>query len=336
MNEERSPREIEQKAKKNEYAQLAAKYELLCEQIAGELNEDNKVTLRTRLHTIKKQMDEIWGQMNQGQLQTKDSRLQSSTFTDNLPLIDFKEVMDTITSLLECLKKDRGDALLIIQDNLSMSGDLFLRRISDQFKKQTTDFKPYELDFYLSESLNEYGWLEQLGKFFGLETKSDPEELASLMIEKICKSVRSGSFILLKIHKWDDVSCQKTTLTWFINNFWLPLVRCLEDKHKYPQVKFVAMVVVEAALSPDCFNLPCLCEVSEKSSFRWLNLPLRNWQEDEILVWLQTFSGIEDNDHSIRLSKRIFNSSRKGVPQLVSTALAQELILDRYHQGQSS
>jgi hypothetical protein len=172
----KSPQELEQIERQKEYARLTGKYESLNEQIAGEMNEDNKETLKTRRDSIKKQMDLVWEQMGQGQRQTNDPRLQYSTFTDDLPQIDFTEVMETITDLLKCFKLNRGDALLLLQENLSMSGDLCLRRISDELKRATGDFKPYKLDFYLGGSLSEYGWLEQLGRFFGLEMKSDPEE----------------------------------------------------------------------------------------------------------------------------------------------------------------
>jgi hypothetical protein len=62
-NQHKSPAELEKIALQNEYARLNSKYELLNEQIAGEMNEDNKETLRTRRDSIKKQMDKIWNQL---------------------------------------------------------------------------------------------------------------------------------------------------------------------------------------------------------------------------------------------------------------------------------
>jgi hypothetical protein len=320
----KSPQELEQIELQKEYARLTGKYELLNEQIAGEINEDNKETLKTRRNSIKKQMDLIWEQIGKGQIKNKDNRLQYSKFTDNLPQIDFAEVMEIITDLLKCFRQNRGDALLLLQENLSMSGDLCLRRISDELKRSTGDFKPYKLDFYLGGSLSEYGWLEQLSGFFGLEMKSSPEERVNLTIEKICNSVKSGSVIFIEIHKWDDISCQETTLTWFVDNFWLPLVSHLEDKNKYPRVKFVAIIVVDSALSASCFDLPCLCDESEQSLFRWLKLPLKNWE------WIQTYPGVE-NSHSIILAERIFKASLQGIPTLVTRALEKEFILSNYY-----
>jgi nucleoside phosphorylase len=62
-NQSKSPAELARLELKKEYDQLTKKYMLINEQIAGELNEDNKETLRTRRDSIKKQMDEIWNQL---------------------------------------------------------------------------------------------------------------------------------------------------------------------------------------------------------------------------------------------------------------------------------
>jgi hypothetical protein len=110
----------------------------------------------------------------------------------------------------------------------------------------------------------------------------------------------------------------------------LPLVRCLEDKNKYPRVKFVAIIVVDSELSANCFDLPCLCSTPSESLFRWLKLPLRTWEQDDILEWLQSYPGV-NGSHSVILSERIFKASLKGLPTLVSRALEKEFIINHSH-----
>lgn len=58
-----SPEQLEKQELEKEYATLTKKYELLSEQLQGELNEDNRETLRTRRETIKRKMNEVWNKL---------------------------------------------------------------------------------------------------------------------------------------------------------------------------------------------------------------------------------------------------------------------------------
>jgi len=322
----KSPDELEEQELKKEYANLMVKYENLGEQIEGEINEDNKITLRNKRNTIKCRIDEIWSRLNELKHKSSDSGCQYLTFKEDLPQIDFDEVMCAVRDLTKSFRRERGDVLLFLQESLSMSGDLCLGRIREEFKRGTGDFKPYDLEFYSGDDLNEYGWLIQLGKYVGLETNLKPEELSKLVIEKLCQSVKSGSIILLEIRKWDDLPCQEETLAWFMEFFWIPLVSCLDDRIKYQRVKFIATIIFEAEVSPAWFNVKWLCEGNQP--FRWLNLPLRNWTQEEIQEWLEDYPKIT-NLRSIRLSKRLFNASKQGIPSMVCQALEKELLLKR-------
>lgn len=322
----KSPDELELQELRKEYSKLTIKYELIGEQIAGELNEDNKEVLRTRREKIKREMDKIWSRLDKLERRSSDLARQYLTFKEDLPQIDFAEVMDEVIGLIQSFRQG-GDVLLLLQESLSLSGDLCLQRIRDEFKRKTGNFLPYRLEFYSGDSLNEYGWLETLGGYFGLVAGSHPEELAKSVIEKICQSVKSGSTVFLEIHKWDDLPCQEETLSWFMQHFWVPLIKCLEDRTKYPRVKLIAAIVVEAELSPACFSQTCLCE-PETSPFRWVKLPLRNWTQEEIQEWLECYPAI-GNPRSISLSQRFFRASRNGIPSLVCQALEKELLLTK-------
>ena len=322
----RSPDELERQGLEEEYAKLSAKYESLNEQIEGELNEDNKETLRTKKDTHKRRMEEIWCRFKELERENVEIGYQYLTFKEDLPQIDFSEVMGEVSGLIESFRRERGDVLLFLQESLSLSGDLCLQRIRDEFKRGTGDFRNYDLEFYSGNDLNEYGWLEQLGRYVGLEPDSKPKELSKLVVKKLCQSVRSGSTIFLEIRKWDDLPCQEETLAWFMEHFWMPLVCCLDDRTKYPRVKFIAMLVVDAELSPACFETRYLCE--KPRSFRWLNLPLRNWTQEEIQEWLECYPGI-GNPRSINFSQRFFRASKQGIPSMVCQALERELILKK-------
>jgi len=323
----KSPEELEIQEFEKGYAKLTTKYTLLGDQIEGDLNEDDKDTLRTRRETIHQEMKKVWGRLEELKHDSSDCRRQYLTFKEDLPKIDFAAVMDEVNALIQSFRQERGDVLLVLQESLSMSGDLCLQRIRDEFKRGTGNFMPYDLEFYSGEALNEYGWLEKLGGYFGLTASSRPEELAKSVIDKLCQPLKSGSTIFLEIRKWDDLPCQEETLAWFIEHFWIPLVECLNDCKRYPRVKFIAVIVVDAELSSACFEKKCLCEM-ETAPFRWRQLPLRNWTQEEIQEWLECYPGI-GNPHSINLSQRFFRASRQGIPSMVCQALERDLMLSR-------
>jgi len=321
-----SPDELEIQGLERDYAKLTTKYQSVGIQIEGELNEDNKDVLQARKENTKQAMDAIWIRLEELRRRSRDRGCQYLTFKEDLPQIDFDEVMEEVRVLIRSFRQERGDVLLLLQESLSMSGDLCLRRVREEFKRGTGDFKPYDLEFYSGDDLNEYGWLEQLGRYVGLEASSKPEELAKLVIEKLCQSVKSGSTIFLEIRKWDDLPCQEETLAWFMEYFWSPLVDCLDDRTKYPRVKFIATIVVDDELSSACFKQKCLCE--ETAPFRWLKLPLRNWTQEEIQEWLECYPGI-GNPRSIKLSERFYKASKQGIPSMVCQALEKELMLTK-------
>ncbi len=320
-----SPDELEIKELEKEYGKLTAKYQTLRIQMEGELNDDNKDALESRRQLIKRQYTDVWNRLEKLKRKSNDSGRQYLTFKEDLPQIDFGDVMDEVDRLLRSFQKERGDALLLLQENLSMSGDLCLERVRYELKRKTGNFVHHELQFYSSGSLNEYGWLEQLGQYLGFVDYIKPEDLANLVIEKICQSLKSGSTVFLEIRNWDDLPCQEKTLSWFIRYFWMPLVERLNDRVKYQRVKFIAAIVVEAELAPECFTPDCLCDL-EVTAFRWLKLPLRQWDQDEIQEWLETYPGIEF-PRSITLSKRFYSASLKGTPALVRQALEKEFVL---------
>ncbi len=58
-----SPEQLEKQELQKEYEKLQRKYQLISEQISGELNEDNQETLRTRRDSIKRKMNTIFKQI---------------------------------------------------------------------------------------------------------------------------------------------------------------------------------------------------------------------------------------------------------------------------------
>jgi inactive STAND len=271
-------------------------------------------------------MEQLWQEIEYLQRKSENPRLKYLSFTDDLPKIDFSEAMNEVRDLIESFGSDRGNALLLVQDNFLKAGDLCLKRIRDELKSKTGDFKPYIVDFNIVESFTEHFWLELLARQVGLEHERELDSLAESVIDKLCNSVRSGSVILLEIHNWDVLPSQKETLASFLEKFWIPFVSRLKNGVQHPRVKFIAVIVVESELSSFCFDAPCLCNPQEDDTYWWSRLTLRDWTQEEIKEWLEIYPGI-GNPRSISQAERIFRISKQGVPNLVKQRLQTDLIL---------
>lgn len=70
-----------------------------------------------------------------------------------------------------------------------------------------------------------------------------------------------------------------------------------------------------------------MCKRQKEAQFRWLELPLDNWECKEILEFLEDYCGVENLD-AVRLSERIFNASSSGIPTVVRRALEEEFIFN--------
>jgi inactive STAND len=323
-----SPDEIELNRLKKTYAQLTSRNSTILGQIEGTLNDDDKRTLDNSRQPILSQMRTVWNELEECRKSSPSSNRQCLNFQEDLPKIDFQEAIDEITDLIRLIRQgDRGDVLMVIQNSLSLSGDLFLQRVRDEFKFSTTEsnFTFRELGFHSDGQLNEYDWLERLAKHLGITVTSvQPEQLANTVIEKICQSTKSGSVLFLEIHKWDELPSQEQALTWFVDKFWIPLVSKLDDRQKYRRVKFVAVIVVDSELNPSCFETPCLCS---SVPFRLIKPLLRDWTIAEIQSWIEDYAQVQP-PRSDTLSQRIFRASRNGMPPLVRAALEREFLLN--------
>jgi hypothetical protein len=320
-----SPSQIELMNLVKEYDNLTARRFAITEQIIGETCGDQKITLENRKKLISEQITTVWERMKELNEPSLLTNRRFLDFKENLPKIDFQEAVDEIDNILRSINKgDRGDILILIQESLRFSGNLFLQRIHDDLRRSTCEgnFNYQKIGFHSGDELNEYAWLEKIAVYFDCSIVLDPMILANAVIEKICQSTRSASILFLEIHKWDELPCQEKTLAWFLKNFWIPLVSRLDNREKYKRVKFIAVVVAGSKLEYPCFQEPCLCETVQ---FRWREIFLRNWTKDEIQSWIEDYAQVQ-SPRSETLSQSIFRASDNGIPRLVRSGLEDEFL----------
>jgi hypothetical protein len=137
---------------------------------------------------------------------------------------------------------------------------------------------------------------------------------------------------VLEIKSVDDLLEQQTFLTWFIEEFWTPLIDEVAVVSKKFKSKFIVALIADSAIL-DCAapNYPAtyFCSGDPYDCYKMLELPLPNWSETDIYRWLLRFRtlssvlGADDAEALERRAKSIYRAS-EGTPQNVCANL-QEL-----------
>jgi Effector-associated domain 9/inactive STAND len=323
------PIQIKRNTLNKRYAKLLIEFELVNQQI-NETNDEVEVSrLQEKANNLYTKLEKIDLDLKQIDTKSMTPNIRYLSFEQDLPKIDFNEIMESIDQMIREFRRGaRGDALLLIQESLAMGGDLCIRRIQERLKQETGDFKHIEIEFSPEGCLDKIGFLNKLADYFNISFAKNPEkfeqEFIKMIIGKICSSLQGGSILFLEVRKWDELTCQADIFKWFITEFWMPLVVCLENiSQTYRRVKFIGAIIADTEFSSDSLDLPCFCP--QENSVRMLLLPLKNWTVDEIQDWLECYPGLH-NPRSIQLANRIYKASKKGFPAMVYTALMREFI----------
>jgi hypothetical protein len=328
--------EIKIRSIEKERASLTDKYDLLDEQYLEELDGERKISLKSRRDKHMIRIEELEEELSR-LISAKQGGYNSVQFETDLPRIDFKEVKDDVQKTLNRFEAgERGDVLFLLQNSTQMEGDLFIQILKDLLKSLTGDFKPYRIGTYSGSIPGFESFVEELSLQLPRTADSDKISLEQSNINVIANSVQSGSVIFMEIHGWDcmeEVS-QEMALRKFIQNFWLPLVECLDDSKKYRRVKFVAILVADGAFK--CNHSHFNRWKARDNSFFCQPLSLRTWRKDEIQTWLEDYP--QRNEDSILLTEKIFNGSIvtfddgresvEGIPSLVRSGLEKALLLN--------
>jgi hypothetical protein len=307
-----------------QFAQAIAESTALEDKIFRESDKCEKDRLKTQIENRQEKINASHENLDDKKRANQDV----SQFRNDIAKIDFSEIIKEVDKIIETLRENEGgDILFLLQDSFLKEGELCLRRIQEKFKGVTREssFNHYRLDFHASSNLSEYGWLAHLRRYLNLEDIAESDSLAYSAINKICQLVTPGSIIFLEIHRWHELPSQNLTLASFLQKFWIPLVTRLNDKDNYPQVKLVAVLVVDSMLSEDCFQSPCLPGLDENIAFRWTELKFRNWKQQEIQDWLITYCQCSRSE-SEQKAGHFHQISEGGKPQAVRSALEREFL----------
>ena len=182
------------------------------------------------------------------------------------------------------------------------------------------DFRPYPVDLGSSISnFNEAEFTERLGS----QLSPNSEETLDKIIKKLCSSLRGGSTVFIKVQKWDSVIEKKKFLDWFMKNFWEKVIGELDSVfQKYSKIRFIVVLIAKSKVFSDCCSLDYFCSKDTFDPRKILELPLSDWNVDDIKGWLKLVQGLSDEE-SQRLAQQYYEES-EGTPDTICSILERE------------
>ncbi|WP_293069979.1 MULTISPECIES: hypothetical protein [unclassified Moorena] len=307
-----------------EIADLMEEEEACRRQYRAAIDEAERVRLKRKLNNLYQQITD-----KDNQLKQKDSIQNANrrflALEDKLSKLDFKEQIKLIKNIFDEFEEN-GLALFFINESLNMAGDLLCLEIQNLLKDETTDLQHYEIAFSVDRRLDEVGFLQGLGGYLGINEIKGKDEYLKI-IEKFSELIKNGSIIFIELKKIDLLDNQANFLEWLVNFFWKSLIEKVPlicKNQDIEQVKFIIVVVSDDNISDECSNLSFFCNERCFDKTKFLAIPLKEWTEKEIRLWLTKYSRLSKNIIS-PMAKSVYKSSRGGTPKLICDALRNKL-----------
>ncbi|NEP54702.1 MAG: hypothetical protein F6K65_40300 [Moorea sp. SIO3C2] len=307
---------------------LAQKYEELAaleSQLNGTLSAVDELKLNNQVEDILLKIEQLEEKLAEFDGSAHNSNIRHLTLEKSFRKIDFTEAKKIAKSINTNLGDDSGAILLFLQRSTKQKGGYCLNEVFDLMVSDRKvgediigDFRPYPVD--LGSAISEFNELE-FSKRLASHLTPDSEGGLNNSIKKLCSSLRGGSTIFIKVDSWDSVIDQEKFLDWFIKKFWHPLINELNPVFlEFSKIRFIVALVAKSKVLPDCSSLqPYFCTKDELDPFKAIELPLPNWEVDDIKQWLITCRGFS-NSKSQKLAQQIYRES-EGTPHTICSIL---------------
>ncbi|GJD16802.1 hypothetical protein RIVM261_017580 [Rivularia sp. IAM M-261] len=279
---------------KRKYLELLyKKYEALYTQLSCCLNEADKISIQENISSLEKEINETQTQIDNLQNSNMNTSYQyrkySLKWEQSLPKIDFKSSKNIIRKIIDKFdNQEVKETIFLLQDSQSMAGRLLIEDIKLSIEKDIGVCNDiYNFGFLEHQQTSQESFLTFLASRFNVEL------LESNIIDGICKQLRGDSIFFVTI----DIYCleaQDNFLEWFVQ-FWENLVaRVAVQREEYPLIKLIAVISVRGLVPKSCLKEHFFCKEDNFDGKKILELPLHNWEEKDILKWLEQYSGLRD------------------------------------------
>lgn len=254
---------------------LSEKSGILYKQLGATLNDADKPSLWNQIERCDHEIERAQQKLNALQLTAATFHHQHMNIQDHVCKIDFEEAWKRFHKVCRQLSPECCAALFLMENFSRLGGKWFVQRLRKSFEIEIgkcRDYVPIELSLEMQP--NAGGIFRRLAEPFGIEPlPEDAGQCAQKIIERLCKSIRSGEVIFLELHGWDNLAAQDRAFQQFLDEFWLPLIRQLSTIRNYRGFKILLMISTGGKMPPHWRTL-CSKNIVE--------LPLKKWTQTHI------------------------------------------------------
>ncbi len=324
-------------------SELAA-IELELETVRGKLDEQKLMKQAEQVLAEIKQIEE---KLSNANLKSSKSTVQMTALDDTLKKINFKcakQIANKLHLKFERKGDELGAAVLLLQQSYRQMGKycldeiltiVFDRNIQGIFSSQDSKgtLKVYNISWGDSDTGTSLEFLEKISKYDGIANSTDVSTLNQIFRQSLCESLRSGDRVLILLENCHKLTVAQEFLTWFIEDFWKLLLADIASDvmSEYRLIRLIAALTFETQLDRehsffdnvekfDC-QVPSSCTVKNKnfSPFQLIEVPLPNWDNDEISQWLMRFQGLKEVDSKSQAKDIVTDND--GIPRLICSRL---------------
>lgn len=284
-------------------------------QLNNTLNAADKVPLKNQIKDLEAEIHDIEAELQKEDTGASDPKQRHLAIQANLPKLDCKKAITIFGDILDQFRDEGGAALFLIQNSVTLGGEMCATRLREEARTRVASgkFVHRPIGFKPGSTINELGLLEPLAGYWGITC--DPQNLADSalqLVDKICGSLQDGCIVVIEITGCDYLRPLDQVLTWFLSNFWVPLLRKLPTIAKdYSRVRFLGVFVANSKITPS-LSPALYCSGRRSDPEKLLELPLQRCTLEDIKKWLADFSHEQGRNRIDSIANEIFKLSRKG------------------------
>lgn len=294
-----------------------------------------ELKLQKDAEQILQEIEELGKNLSGIDVDSDESTVRATALDDTLRKVDFRDAKDIALGLKTAFDVNQdGFALLLLQRTTLQMGDYCRDEILstifgcyvnvDLQKEKTSSYRLCVADFAHGGTTTvgtPLGFLETISGQIGCPTSLDVTGLSQKFRESLCGCLRSGDRVLILVKDWHRLTEPQSFLSWFIEEFWKPLVS--EIKHsvipEYGRIKVVAVLTSSGQIEPKYLSEVSLCTLASFNPHHLIDIPLPNWSVEDIEGWLMDVQKLKRSDSRI-LAQQIHDES-EGKPHTVCSTL---------------
>ncbi|MEO0374648.1 MAG: hypothetical protein AAF329_08495 [Cyanobacteria bacterium P01_A01_bin.17] len=317
-------------------AQLEEELAAVEADLKTERSGSDRLKLEKKSEQLLDKIEELEEKLDELGAQSDNTNVKDRTFDKVLQKIDFDKAKEIASDVKTSFGANGGGVLFFLQRSTKLMGSYCVEEVLEVLMgdhivagKIVADYRriPVDLGTAISQC-NETEFLTLLGSHFNIDGSDDALSLSQQLRKAIRKSIDGGTTVFLEIKGVDDLIEQETFLTWFVDEFWKPLIDEVVAASKKFENKFIVALIADSYILPDCPSTH-FCQDGEFDPYKLLELPLLNWTVDDISEWLVRFRSLSTKTNGKtktelkKIAKKVHQVT-EGTPQSICVELKEK------------